>query len=54
MTEQDKKLKTAEEFVRKVISEDFHQKVTKQTVRDVALKVARAIPSSAPEKRKAA
>lgn len=44
MTEQQKALKSAESFVRKVLADNFGQKTPPATVRDVALKVARTLP----------
>lgn len=49
----DQILKNAEALVREVLAKDFHQKVSPATVREVALKVSRAIPSTEKQHRRA-
>jgi hypothetical protein len=44
MTDQQKKRLAAEDFVRKVLTEDLKQKVSKKTVKNVAIEVSKAIP----------
>lgn len=44
MTEQQKIKQNAEDFVRRVLSQDFHQATPASVVREVAAKVAKAIP----------
>ena len=43
----EKKLRDAEAFVRKVLDESFNQKVDAETVRSVALKVSQVVAESA-------
>ena len=52
MRTQDKTLKCAEEFVRKVLVDDLNQKVSQATVHDIALKVTKAIPAATASKKK--
>ena len=50
-TNERKVLKNAESLVREVLQKDFHQKVSAAKVREVALKVAKAIPSDSNRRR---
>lgn len=44
------KQQAAEQLVRAVLTQDLHQEVSAAVVRDVAAKVARAIPDLPPQK----
>jgi hypothetical protein len=45
-------LKTTEAFVREVLTKDLNQRASQATIREIAQKVSRGIPSAATEKRK--
>ena len=51
MTAQQGKFLAVERFVREVLSKDLKQKVSPTVLRDVAVKVSKAIPSQEPKKK---